>query len=169
MSVSKDAEDLGSRGGVRTDYGDEGLLIRATSIYQVESQKAQHYETQRTYTTNVVVVATGAIVAFALQDPLNAGIMNSALVMLFVIALVSTVMCARLGHAHLFHWYLALKMRNIIINGKPKLVAKKEIVDEKYESWVGNWKLFDHEISWLIINFSIPFGGSLVVLFHRYV
>jgi hypothetical protein len=152
----------GTEIGSPTDYGNDlALFNRASKIYEVESQSARHYESLRTQTTNVVVIATGALVTFALN-----GKTNEVALVLLAVAAVAFVICTRIGQAHFYHWYLAVKMRHIIIYGCPKLKEKKAAVDSRYDEYAGVWKWLDHEYLWQIINVVIPLGGAGLVFWY---
>lgn len=149
-----------------TDYTqDDGLFERASRIYEVEQSASRHYETLRLHTVNIIVVATGAIVAYGLERRGGAGPVIPAV--LVGLGIVGFIICARLGQAHYYHWYLAVKMRQIILRGRPKLVEKWEDVNVEYRRTAGFWRALDHEQLWQLIALLVPVSGAALLWLLR--
>ncbi len=148
-----------------TEYKEENKLHdRCVSILGVESQIAGRYETLRFQVTNVVVLASGALVAFSASGNGPGNLKAEVPVFLIVIAIVGFLMVKRLNHAHDTHYRHYLKARQILYRSNDKLEEKGKEIREAYDKKTASFNWLDYDRTWEWVVLFVPLAGALAII-----
>ena len=142
----------------------ENLHDHCVSIMNVESQIAGRYEALRFQVTNVIVLASGALVAYSTSGSGDCGLKTEIPIFLIVIAVVGFLMVKRLNHAHDTHYMHYLKARQILYRSHDKLEEKGKEIRKAYDRKTASFKWLDYDRTWEWVVLFVPLIAALTAI-----
>lgn len=145
-----------------TDYaGDDKLREISKHTMDIEAGFAKHYETQRFQVVNLIILITGAALAFGTKAPVPHDIKQALPWALAALGGIGFFMAKRLSQGHWFHYMLYLKARSIVFRGHPKLLEKQCEVKKKYKERTRFWAFVDQDVMWELVALIVPLTAAL--------